>query len=180
MNIARPRPPLGSPDLPAAHVIHLQRRHFGAPDEERKSGGKEGKEPGVGKNKGEGTAGLLAGQRRLAEAAAAARPQVPRPEAAPPPPVSAPPAMCALPSGLYRCPLPPQPANTRPVLATSPKFRVPFKFFAPSPSKASGAPGLPCSRGGGNLRLPAYCHPPGPQAGPPRRCFLPLYRGDAA
>lgn len=159
-------------------MICSQRRHFGAPDEERKSGGKEGKEPGE----------------RWARTRARARPgsrpakggsrkqQLPpdRRYRAPGPPLRpllAPPrAMCVLPSGLYRRPLAPQPADTRPVLATCAKFRGSFQFPVPPTARPVETQGLPCSWGWGEP--PA--HQPGPQAGPPRRRFLPISRCEIA
>lgn len=146
--------------------------------------GKRGKRAGreVGEDEGEGTAGLLAGQRRLAEAAAAARPQVPRPGAAPPPAGSAA-------AGHVRPTLRPLPAPAsssagrhRPVLATCPKFRVLFQCSAPPTARPAETPGLPCRGGvGGNLPLSAYCHQPGLQTGLLGvGCFLPLCRCETA
>lgn len=115
LRIAPPRgPPLGSPDLPEAHVIRPQRRHFGAPDEEGKSGGKEGKEPG------ERWARTRARARPVSwPAKGGSRKQQPPPDRryrAPGPPlcpqVAPPPAMCVLPSGLYRRQLPFQRGDT--------------------------------------------------------------------
>lgn len=185
LSLAPPRrPPHGSPDLPAAHVIRPQRRHLGAPDEEGKSGGKRGKRAGreVGEDEGEGTAGLLAGQRRLAEAAAAARPQVPRPGAAPPPAGSAA-------AGHVRSTLRPLPAPAssfagghRPVLATCPKFRVLFQCSAPPTARPAETPGLLCRGGWGETcRSPHTVTSMVSRAGLLGvRCFLPLCRCETA
>ena len=130
----------------------------------------------MGEDEGEGTAGLLAGQRRLAEAAAAARPQVPRPGAAPPPAVSAA-------AGHVRPPLRPLPAPASsagrhpPDAGHMPQVPCPFPVLCAAHSKACGDPGLALHLGvGGNLPLPAYPHQPGPQAGPPGVASLPFAR----
>ena len=65
-----------------------------------------------------------------------------------------PPAMCVLPSGLYRRRLPARQVDTLPVLATCPKFRVPFQSFVPSTARTVETPGLPCSCGWGEPAAP--------------------------
>lgn len=135
--------------------------------------GKRGKRAGreVGEDPGEGTARLPAGQRRLAEAAAAARPQVPRPGAAPPPAVSAA-------AGHVRPPLRPLPAPAcssagRHATGARHMRQVPWLFSVPCAAygKACGDPGLALQLGvGGTSRSPAW------SAGRPAEASLPSHQ----
>ena len=87
-----------------------------------------------------------------------------------------PPAMCVLPSGLYRRRLPAQPVDT-PGARHMPQVSCPFSILCPVHSKGCGGPRLALQlRVGGTCCSRLNSHQPGPQAGSPAVASFPLHR----